>query len=238
MRPSQVQEPIGGCPDCSQRSGGFLSDSSTPTRRAFEAIRSTNSYPRGAFLFCEGEAPRGVFVLCQGRAKLSLTSSDGKVIILGYAEPGEALGLNSVVLGTPYEMTAELLDGGHVHFAGRDEFVRFLRDHADACVSVSAALANSYHGACEQLRTLGLSGTVRERLAKRLVEWSNDGEPTRQGIRVRLPFTHEEIAQSIGSSRETVTRALAELKQRRYADLKGSTLVVQNRAALGSFVRA
>jgi CRP/FNR family transcriptional regulator, cyclic AMP receptor protein len=238
MRSSQVQEAMGGCPDCSQRSGGFLSEASIATRRAFEAIKSTNSYRQGAFLFSEGEMPRGVFVLCQGRAKLSLTSSDGKVIIMGFAEPGEALGLNAAVLGTPYEMTVELLEGGHVHFARRDDFVRFLREHADACVGVAAALANSYHGACEQLRTLGLSGTVRQKLSRLLVEWSNGGEPTRQGIRVKLPFTHEEIAQSIGSSRETVTRTLAELKHRQFTALNGSTLVIQNRAALGSFLRA
>ncbi|MGO9268704.1 MAG: Crp/Fnr family transcriptional regulator [Terriglobia bacterium] len=238
MRTSQDLGAMEGCRDCRRRDDSFLSEVSAATLRAYEAVKSTNSYPQGARLFGEGEEPRGLFVLCQGRARLSLTSSDGKVFILGIAKPGEALALNSAVLGTPYDMTAELLDAGRVHFVRRDAFVRFLREHADACVSVAADLAGNYHSACEQIRSLGLSGSVLEKLARLLLDWATDGEPTGQGVRVKMRLTHEEIAQTIGTTRETVTRALAEFKHRRYAHLHGSLLLIQNRDALGSFLRA
>jgi CRP/FNR family transcriptional regulator, cyclic AMP receptor protein len=238
MRISQELGTVGGCRDCRHRDDSFLSDVSDAALRAYEAVRTTNSYPQGARLFGEGEEPRGLFVLCQGRAKLSLTSSEGKVFILGTAKPGEALALNSAVLGTPYDMTAELLDAGPVHFVRRDSFVRFLRQHADACVSVSADLAANYRSACEQIRSLGLSGTVLEKLARLLLDWANNGEPTGQGVRMKTRLTHEEIAQTIGTTRETVTRALAEFKHRRYAHLRGSLLLIQNREALGGFLRA
>jgi len=227
-----------GCRDCRGTADRFLSDVSDATLRAYETIKTTNSYPKGAQLFGEGEDPRGLFVLCQGRAKLSLTSSDGRVLILGTAQPGEALALNSAVLGTPYDMTAELLDAGRVHFVRRDIFVRFLREHADACVSVAADLAGNYRSACDHIRSLGLSGSVLQKLARLLLEWARDGEPSGQGVRVRTRMTHEEIAQTIGTTRETVTRALSEFRHRRYADLHGSLLLIQNRAALGSFLRA
>jgi len=235
---SQELGTTGGCRDCGKAKDRFLSDVSEATYRAYEAIKSTNTYPQGFRLFGEGEDPRGLFVLCQGRARLSLTSSDGKVLILGVAKPGEALALNSAVLGTPYDVTAELLDAGRVHFVRRDAFVRFLRERPDACVSVSADLAGNYRLACEHIRSLGLSNSVLEKLARLLLEWASDGEPTKNGVRVKMRLTHEEIAQTIGATRETVTRALAEFRHRRYTDLHGSLLLIQNRAALGSFIRA
>ena len=57
----------------------------------------------------EGEASRGVYILCQGRVKLLTTNSDGKSFILKIAQPGEVFGLNSILAGTPHEITAETL---------------------------------------------------------------------------------------------------------------------------------
>ena len=238
MRSLQQLGTIEGCPDCRQLDDSFLSDVSSATQKGYEAIKTTNSYPEGARLFGEGEEPHGLFVLCQGRARLSLTSADGRVLILGIAKPGEALALNSAVLGTPYDMTAELIDAGRVHFVRRDSFVRFLREHPDACVSVAADLAGNYRSACEQLRSLGLCGSALQKLARLLLDCARDGEPTARGVRMKQRLTHEQIAQTIGTTRETVTRALAEFRHRRYADLHGSWLLIQNRDALGSFVRA
>jgi CRP/FNR family transcriptional regulator len=55
-------------------------------------------------------------------------------------------------------------------------------------------------------------------------------------VRVKLALTHEEIAQLIGASRETVTRTLGEFKRQRTIELNGSTLVLRNKAALESLV--
>ena len=117
------------------------------------------------------------------------------------------------------------------------DFLRFLAQHGDACLKVAQHLSNNYHIACEQIRSLGLSHSVGERLAKLLLEWCDKtGEKSEQGIRVRMLLTHEQIAQLIGTSRETVTRLLAEFKQNQVIKLRGSTLVVRNRAALQGLI--
>jgi CRP/FNR family cyclic AMP-dependent transcriptional regulator len=56
--------------------------------------------------------------------------------------------------------------------------------------------------------------------------------------KVKLSLTHDEISQIIGTSRETVTRTLAEFRRRRFAILKGSTLTIQNNPALERLVAA
>jgi len=226
------------CQNCKIRSKGFFCQLSPAALRAFDAIKIPTTYPRGAVLYVEGEEPRGIFALCQGRAKLTLSSSEGKTMILRIAEPGEVLGLNAILSGKPYEATAEVLHPCQVNFVRRDDFLRFLREHTDASLSAAQILSNSYQAACGQIRTLGLSSSASGKLARLLLDWSAAGEQTKQGTRVKLSLTHEEIAQIIGTSRETVTRGLAEFRNRHVAAFQGSTLMIQNKAALESLVSA
>jgi CRP/FNR family transcriptional regulator len=201
--------------------------------QSFEAIKYATAYPKGAVLFVEGQAPRGIFVLCKGRVKLSISSSDGKTLILKIAEAGEVLGLSATVSGKAYELTAETIDPCQVNFVKREDFLRFLRENADACFRVAEQLSEKYNSACHEIRNLGLSHSAAEKLAKLLLEWTTkSGEAQKQEPRLKLALTHEEIAQMIGTSRETVTRLFAELKKRQIVQAKGSTLLIRNKVAL------
>ena len=71
-----------------------------------------------------------------------------------------------------------------------------------------------------------------QKLARLLLEVSVIGSETRAGIRVNLPFTHKEIAQAIGMSRETVWRKLVEFRSMGVAVLEGSVLLIRNKAEL------
>ncbi|MFB3916960.1 MAG: Crp/Fnr family transcriptional regulator [Terriglobales bacterium] len=217
---------------CKLKSERFFCNLPKPTLEAFDAIKYAAAYPGGALLFSEGQSPRGVYMLCRGRVKLSVTATDGKALILKIAEPGEVLGMHATVAGTPYEMSAETLHPCQVNFVKREDFLNFLKQHADACLRAAEHLSNNCQSAFEQIRSLGLSHSAREKLARVLLEWATSGEETRDGVRVKLAMTHEEIAQMIGTSRETVTRILAEFKKRQFAHIKGSNLVIRNRTGL------
>ena len=82
------------------------------------------------------------------------------------------------------------------------------------------------------IRSLGLSHSVSEKLARLLLEWATDGETTKEGIRIKVSLTHEEIAQLIGTSRETVTRVLSEFRDKKLAQLRGSTLLILDKPGL------
>ena len=224
---------IESCLTCKARSDRMFCDLQPSALQAFEAIKYATAYPKGAVLFVEGQAPRGIFVLCKGRVKLSICATDGKTLIVRIAEPGEVLGLSATVSGKPYELTAETLDPCQVNFAKRDDFLRFLREHSDACFKVAEQLSEKYNTACHEVRSLGLSHSAGEKLARLLLEWtSRNGEANRQEPRVKLALTHEEIAQMIGTSRETVTRLIGDLKRREIVQTKGSTLIIRNKSAL------
>jgi CRP/FNR family transcriptional regulator len=92
-------------------------------------------------------------------------------------------------------------------------------------------LSKDCQSAYQQIRSLGLSHSVPERLARLLLDWSIGLNP-KEDCKVRLSLTHDEISQIIGTSRETVTRVLAEFRKKRFAVLKGSTLTIHNKPAL------
>lgn len=215
---------------------GFISALSPEAAKEFERIKVTTTYPADAVLFVEGETPRGVFVLSTGRAKLSIGSASGKVMILRIAKAGEILGLHAVVSGTPFQATAQTIEPCQVNFVRSDEFLRLLRDHPRASLEAARQLSSSYQEACEQLRAIGLCDSAKKRVARFVLEWAENGEKRKDGIRATLTLTHEEIGQLIGTSRETITRALGEFRARGWILIKGSTLLIQNVDALQSLV--
>jgi CRP/FNR family cyclic AMP-dependent transcriptional regulator len=220
------------CQSCKLRASGFFCQLSAAALKDFNAARSSATYPAGALLFLEKQDPRGVFVLCAGQVKLSISSSGGKTLILRIAKPGEILGLMATMSGSPYEVTAETLHPCQVAFVRRDDFLRFVAKHPEAYQGVVKQLSTLYSGACKQLRTVGLSASAPEKLARLLLDWSPEAKETKQGTPVKLPLTHEEIAEFIGTTRETVTRTLGEFKSRQLVVLQGSTLLISNRSAL------
>jgi CRP/FNR family transcriptional regulator len=169
-------------------------------------------------------------VLCGGSEVHS--SNSGKTLILRIAKAGEILGLMATMSGSPYEVTAETLHPCQVAFIRRDDFLQFIAKHHEVCKGIVSQLSSLYDGACEQLRTVGLAASAPEKLARLLLDWAPETKDTKQGMPVKMPLTHEEIAEFIGTTRETVTRTLSNFKSRQLVALQGSTLLISNRPAL------
>jgi len=226
------------CTSCSLRTDNSFCGVSEASLKALQKIRHTTTYPTGAIIFMEGQPARGVYVLCQGRVKLQTTNSDGRTLILKIAQPGEALGLSSTITGKPYETTAEILQPAQLAYISRNDFLKFMAEHGDACLHFVEHLSRDCHAAYELVRSIGLSESVSERLARFLLEWSANGTAANGVVRVKLALTHQEMAQLVGTSRETVTRTLSEFKKQGIIELNGSTLVVRNKATLEGMAAA
>lgn len=223
---------IESCLACKFREDRLFCQLSPAALKRLSSIKSTAMYPKGALLFIEGQLPRGVFILCQGKAKLSTSSRDGKTIILKIAEAGEVLGLSATVSGRPYEVSVEMMEPAQANFIAREQFVSFLRDHGDAALRVAEQLSENYHSAYEEIRTLGLATSASEKLAKLILDWSGDAGNSKTPNKLHVSLTHEEIAEMIGTSRETVSRLFSDFKKKQLLEVKGATLTIRNKAGL------
>jgi len=227
---------IENCLKCPLKEDRLFCDLPDEVLQDLQEIKATSFYPKGAMLSLEGQPPRGVYILCTGRAKLSSTSADGKSIILRIAEPGEVLGLTAVIGNTPYEATAEILEPTQANFISRQDFMRFLDKYSNVGMKVAHQLTHNCRCAYEEVRSLGLSKSVPEKIARLLLQWSEHplavAKKKPGEIALRVTLTQEEIAQFVGSSRETVSRVLSDFRKKGWLRISGATWFIANKPAL------
>jgi CRP/FNR family transcriptional regulator, cyclic AMP receptor protein len=144
--------------------------------------------------------------------------------------------LSATVSDLNYETTAEVIESCQVNFVRKDDFLRFIAQNTEACFSAIKQLSQKYHTAYVQVRSFGLSHTAADKLTKLLLEWcktniNNNGNGNGKGnvaVRLKISYTHEEIAEMIGTSRETVTRLFKDFRDRDLITLKGSDLTIHD----------
>ena len=238
MRAPHGLEIIENSMTCPQRQDRLFCDLPPVALKHLSEITGSASYPKGATLFVEGQLARGVFILCNGHVKLSTSSADGKILILRIAEPGDLLGLPATISAKPYRATAEVIEPTQANFIGRSDLLNFLREHGEAALRVAQELSEIYRAAFDEMRTIGLSRSAGEKLARFVLDLVANHEKDEGSTKVKLTLTHEEIARMIGVSRETVTRLFANFKRKNLLQVKGSTLVLRDKSGLERFLEA
>src|SRR5688572_29874057 len=133
------------CDGCGPRSDGYFCNLPPEAFAVLQSIRVSHAYPRGSTLFMEGQPANGVFLLCEGHVKLSTYSEDGKAIILRISEPGEILGVSSVISGKAHEATGQVTEYCRVSFIKRSDFLSFVQTSHDAALNALRQLSSNYH---------------------------------------------------------------------------------------------
>jgi len=199
----------------------------------FEAIAPEVSRVRGEALFVEGETPRHVYVICSGRVKLSVTSREGRTAILRIAGPGEVLGINAAMSGTPHETTADAVELCRVKAIRVSDFLRFLQNYPEASAEATSCLLREYRVVLNNVCRLALPNTVAGRLASLLLEWLGPRRANSASERrLIVALTQEEIASMTNTSRETVSRVLHQFQRDKWISIKGASVTILQPQAL------
>ncbi len=221
---------IDDCSECTNMNAGFFCKFSDSTLQALSDASHKSVFPAGAILFVEGQSPRGLFILCSGKVNLSTTSLEGKTLIFKTAEDGAALGVSATISGKGYEATAVTATPCQVSFIDRKHFLELMQTHSDVGMHTAQSLSSDFHSAYRDIHDLVLTRSSKGKLARLLLSHS-DGEEDSE-TRIHATMTHEEMAQRIGASRETVTRLLGSLRKKRLIRLDGPTIVIRDRTGL------
>lgn len=214
---------------------GFLRDLPSEAQSDFASLARHFHCLSSTVLISEAQEPSSILFLLEGEVSISMNSCDGRRFLLGVAGAGDTLGLTSAISGDPSEIRAQTMYPCRIASLRRSDFLGFLLRYPSASQYVTRELCSDLARARERLRILGLTSSARARVAHLLLEWCRAGQQIRGGIQIRCALTHREIAECIGASRETVTRALADFKAHGLVKLHGSTLVVTSCGALASY---
>lgn len=209
----------------------LLTQKLTPAlRRELDSASFRLTLPPGSTIFEEGAEANGVFILRKGRAKVAMNSEEGRTVILYVASPGELLGLSSVISGDARQVTALAMEPCDLDLVRRDAFLDFLNRHEEQFRGALDELAMQHSCILEAIRRLSLAPSLLANLARYLLGLYNpETAPT---DKVQLRLTQEEIAQHLGTTRESVTRSLSKLRKNHIIEQRGHTVTIHNRSML------
>jgi len=205
---------------------------SPQSKGMFDRIKHTSVFPANTVIFVEGQSAGGIFVLERGRVKLSTCSIEGRTMILRIADCGDLLGLQASITGAPHSTTVTTMETSTLAFVSRQNLLCFLKEHGDAALWLTQLLCRECQQAYALLRVMGSSHSVCDRLVRFLLETATRGEVRNGRAHARLSLTHEDMAQLMGTSRETITRLFSEFRKKELVELKGSMLTIRDWAAL------
>ena len=220
------------CLTCQAREERFFCNCSADALQRLNEIRATAFYPKRSLLFMEGQRPRGVFVLCGGHAKLFTSSLSGKIIITEILEAGDVAGLHAVISNRPYEVTAEMMEDGKANFIPRESLLQLQKDHNEVAVLIAEQLSRDYYAANDEIRLLGLSRSPAAKFALLLLSWWDKTGEGNRIAQVKLTLSHQEIADILGTTRETISHLFAKFERKHLVERVGRTLVIRNRQVL------
>ena len=187
--------------------------------RDFHSIGVSRHYEAHEILLREGFPADHFLIICGGRVKLTAASTEGRLLLLRVAGPGDILGLSALQEQALYRVTAQTLSPCTIKSIPRAEFVRFMESHTDVSRITALALAREYNSAVLTARRLALHTSAAGKLASTLLDLARvdelDSHPAHTNLPISflMPLTHEDLGSMAGLSRETVSRLLTRFRR-------------------------
>jgi CRP/FNR family transcriptional regulator, cyclic AMP receptor protein len=197
-----------------------------------ETVTTISICNPGTVLFAEGQLPHEVFLLLDGQVKFFMNANDGRRLTVHIAGPGELLGLPSAFTSAPHKTSAETLYPSRIACIACSDFMKFLLIYPKASQAAARELSESCDRTYTRLRTIGVTPCNRAKLARLILEWATFGKQTERGIQIHMALKHGEIAECIGTCRESVTRILRDFQRWQVIELRGSLLTIADLNAL------
>ncbi len=181
-------------------------------------------FPKHKTIVEEGAPGDYMYIICDGRVKVTKLSGDGREKILELLDGGDFFGEMSLLDDAPRSASVEALSEVRVLALGRNDFLDLLRKSTDLAFAVVQELTRRLRQVDEQASSLSFL-RVKERTQGLLVRMAKS-ETVDPNRRLTQALTHQQIADMIGTSRETVTRAIKGLKQDGWLEQKGKQYTV------------
>jgi CRP/FNR family transcriptional regulator, cyclic AMP receptor protein len=193
----------------------------------FAELTRERTYPKGSVILFQGDPGDSLYVLRQGRAKVVLIGEDGREVILGVLEPGAHFGELALIDDQPRSAHVIAMEDSQLLILRREDFRRRVEANPSVAWALLTELSRRLRRADQKIGGLVLLD-VPGRISRLLLDLSAE---TSNGT-IEKPLTHQTIAQMIGASRETVSRAMKEFQEEGLIRVERRRIAVANRDAL------
>lgn len=193
----------------------------------FAELTREKFYPKGSVILFEDDPGDSLYLVRQGRVKVVLVGEDGREVILGVLGVGEHFGELSLIDDQPRSAHVIAMEDAQLLVLRRDDFRRRVDANPAVAWAMLVELSRRLRRADGKIGGLVLLD-VPGRIARLLLDFADEWN----GTTIDKPLTHQTIANMIGASRETVSRAMADFQENGWVNVERRTISLTNRQAL------
>ena len=205
----------------------IFSELSDPDVATLARVATRRRYPKDTVVFFENEEGDFFFMILEGRIKVTILGDDGREIILSVLGAGDFFGEMALLDNEPRSATAIAVEESELLSLHRTDFQNVIADNHAIMSALIKILTARLRKANHQISTLALLD-VYGRVARVMLDMAKEeGKRLKDGRIAFRRATHQEIANRIGTTRETVTRMLKDLERHALIRVEGKEIVLQ-----------
>lgn len=194
------------------------------------------NYKKNMIVFMEGEPGEALFFVISGKVKISKTTEDGREQILHLLQRGDVFAEVVLIDGGPYPATAEVIEMGQIGMLLNNDVENLVRSNPDIAIKLLKIMSKRLRMAQRQVRDLALKDTYGRLAGMLLMLGKEHGAETPEGVKIELPLSRQELANLIGTTRETVTRILGDFKKYKCIELEKQAILIIDQAKLKTWL--
>lgn len=196
----------------------------------------TRKYKKNMIIFMEGETGEALHFIKAGKVKIFKTTADGKEQILHILQNGDIFAEVVLFDAGPYPATALVMEEAQIGLIRNADVENLIRQCPELALKILKVMSKRLRAAQGQIRDLALKDTYG-RVASMLIKLAREhGAEIEQGIRINLSLSRQELANLIGTTRETVTRILSELKKSKIIDMDKQNIIITDVKGLSKWL--
>lgn len=196
--------------------------------------RPLKNYRKKEAIFTEGEYPNSLFLVKKGKVKIVKTNDNGKEYVIAVRKEGDFIGYLALLQNERYPISAYALESTEISTVAKTDFFELLHNNRDVANKFIKLLADNIFEKEEQLLSLAYN-SVRKRVAETLVKLH--GEYKVEGrVNTEIVILREDLANMVGTAKETVIRTLADFKEEKLVKIKGSRITILNLYGLANII--
>jgi CRP-like cAMP-binding protein len=186
--------------------------------------RIINNYKKKQLIYSEGGNPHRLYYLQKGKVKTYKTNDDGKDLVVNLYNEGDFFGYIALLEGTAYTESAEAIEDAEIALIPKQDFERLVNNDREIMQKFIQLLANNVVEKENKLLNLAYS-SLRKRVADTIVALYNKYKTTETGNTV-IDMTRENLANIVGTTKESLIRTLSDFKDEKLIDIKGGTIMI------------
>ena len=181
---------------------------------------------KDSLILLENEGGDTLFIIISGKVKVTTFSESGKEVIFSILNEGDFFGDMSLMDGKPRSATVISIEDSELRLLRRNDFIKLVEEHPGIALKLLEELTTRLRKADERIESLAILD-VTGRVAGILLQLADEhGEKTDNGVVIKSRPTHQELANMVGTTRETVTRVLKQLENKKYINMSGKDLQI------------